>query len=695
MARYNFGGDLASFTILAPSGQSNVVKSQPNATGSVYAARTGGSALTDLLDANGAAATTVSSDTNGFLNRFQGPDGIRALWVDFGGGSRFYIRASDGVTQKMQIDVVSDCGADPTGVADSTAALTAAAALVPTTGGRIYFPPGTYKVSSLADAASLMSFTSKSNLVIDAAEATISNPTSYTADTVTAIFKFDACTNVRVTLGAYVGYTLPTPATHLGYRGCTVVYAINATDGLKVAAKITNARYGVLTGDYASASLGGSKNLDLRLRTSFCGYPVAAYLAEGIRLDVDADDVHRAAYIAGCDDVTGTVRYKNNYVAQVAVLLTDALTSGTDAVAQVAPPANPTTSRGCSNVKLTAIDKGSTTFIADTYVAGISLSRVDPGTAFRNIDVRVHTTATDTVSTTVHGFIINSTANSVWSRYSFNWETTLLLENVKIGGVVDKSATTAAVATGSNGPITLRTDDPAGVTHTATIRNLVIEDFLVRRGTQSYIARLYVRGLATPMVVNRLAGPDAAGTAALYVLVAGSTAQPIFFNECVFATLDMAVVTNALVALGPGTAITAPDADRTVYATGGTLRGTGPRRVTKIITTAALSGANQTLTGAIPAGAVDVRVQARITTALTGASGFQVGVSGDLTRYGDITGTGTGTLLAPTNHAASAFTTTGSYAAATDLIVTAKTANFTAGVIRLAVHYWEYPAVAS
>lgn len=95
MARYNFGGDLASFTILAPSGQSNVVKAQPNATGSVYAARTGGSALTDLLDHNGAAASTITSDADGFVRRFQGPSGYTDLWADFGGGSRFHLRTAD------------------------------------------------------------------------------------------------------------------------------------------------------------------------------------------------------------------------------------------------------------------------------------------------------------------------------------------------------------------------------------------------------------------------------------------------------------------------------------------------------------------------------------------------------------------------------------------------------------------------
>ena len=44
---------------------------------------------------------------------------------------------------------VKDFGADPTGSADSTAAIVAAIAAVPSTGGTVYFPAGTYKFSGL------------------------------------------------------------------------------------------------------------------------------------------------------------------------------------------------------------------------------------------------------------------------------------------------------------------------------------------------------------------------------------------------------------------------------------------------------------------------------------------------------------------------------------------------------------------
>jgi hypothetical protein len=525
--------------------------------------------------------------------------------------------------------------------------------------------------------------------------AVIHDTTVYTNNgALTGLFLVDGCKDFKVSGIEYSGPVLSSPGTLLGYQGATLVRAINGSDDVRVDMRAANCRYGVQTGDYATAATGLCKNLDVKIRGTMIGYPIAAYLADNINVDIDVDGVHRVVYLAGCNTVRGNARYKNQYIAPVACLITDTLTSGSDATAQVAPPANPTTSRGCTDVKLDVTEAGSTTWVADSYVAGISLQRVDP-CVFRDIDISVYTTATDTVSTTIHGWIINSVANGVWSRYTNNWESTIVLDNIKVRGTVDKSATTVTVAGGSNGPITLRTDDPSFPTHFATIRNMVIEDFEVRRGTQIYNARLFVRGLATPMVVDRLVGLDPSGNPALYVSLAGNTTQPVIFNGCSFGTLDLSVVPTALATIGPGTVVGAPDADRTIALRGGTLRGAGPRMQTKHITTAALSGASVTLTGAIPAGATDVRVQGNVVTAITGASGFQVGVTGDLTRYADISAVAANTKMQPTNHAASAFTNAGTYTAATDLIITAKTANFTAGVIRLFVTYWEYPSIAS
>lgn len=694
-----------------------VVRTLRNATVTVRDGATNAVLQTVTADANGRVQfsttdvpTVVIESALGFTQRVTSQDAVEAaagftvsedaavaaLVGDGGSGTRAALdpllspKADKSGTPKS----LADFGVLPTNTAaQNRAGFTAAAA----SGFRdLVLPAGTYQWSAASEGQWMMSWTGAQRIRVRGLNAVINDTTTRTNDgALGGLFLLDGCKDFEVSGIEYVGPTLATPNTLLGYQGATIVRAINATDGVRVDMRATNARYGVQTGDYADPSKGGCRNFTLRLSGSMVGYPFAGYLADKIELDIDVDGVHRAAYIAGCNGVSGTIRYRDQYIAPIAVLITDVLTSGTDAAAQANPTTAPTTSRGCTGIDLRVYEKGSTTYVADSYAVGISLSRVDPGTAFRDIRARVYLTATNTISTTIHGFQIGSTANTIWSRYPFNWEPSILLENISFGGVIDKSATTVATtAGGSNGPVTLRTDDPAGVTHAATIRNLRFDDLLIRRGAVTSIARLYVRGLATPMVVDRLAGPDAAGASALYVLVAGNSAQPVIFNQSSFATLDMSVVPDALVTLGKGTAVTAPDADRTVTTDGGTLRGAGPRRRTKYVTVTGLSGASVTVAGAIPAGSRVEAIQGRVTTAITGASGFQLGVTGDLTKYADRSVTGTGNLVQPEHHAATAWTAP-TYAAAADLIVTAKTSNFTGGVLRLVIHYWEYPALAN
>ena len=73
-------------------------------------------------------------------------------------------------------------------------------------------------------------------------------------------------------------------------------------------------------------------------------------------------------------------------------------------------------------------------------------------------------------------------------------------------------------------------------------------------------------------------------------------------------------------------------------------------------------------------------VSARITTAITGATSFEVGVSGTLGQFG----TGIGVTLGSTNEGM--IGPTGFYSA-TSIILTAAGGNFTAGAVRLSVMY--------
>lgn len=577
---------------------------------------------------------------------------------------------------------VKDYGAKGDGVADDTAAIRAAGAA----GNHLYFPPGNYIASSVADNTALLTFTGQDGVIIDAPEATITNPVEYTADTITPMFKLDACKNVTIRFKKYVGFTLATPATHLGYRGATIVQAINGTNGVKVEGEIINARYGVVSGSYSTPSQGYCKNFDIKLRTSFCGYPVAMYLPEGVRLDIDADDSHRPLYVAGGVDVKGVVRWKNLYIAPVAVLVTDALTGGTDAAAQLDPVGAATTSRGPSDIDILSIDKGSTVFSAETYCIGLSLSRVDPIT-YRNIRLRFSLAATNTLSTTVHGFLINSAAKSIWNRYPYNWEPHVVLDNVKVSGAVDKSATT--ISGGAQGPFTIRTYD-TDATHAGTVRGLSIEGVVIRPGTAGLAAaQLLARGAVTPI---RLRGLNHAGG---WLVVDTSATVPTVLDACDLLTVDVSPITGgSRIILANGTKVAAINGTTTrVEMQGGSVRGAGPVIKTKELT-ATLTGASVTLTGAIPAGCLLLGVQGRITTAITGATGYQVGVTGDLTRWVNRDDTAAGSVFGVNTYAATE-TAPRYYPSNPDIIITARTANFTAGALRIVLSYVEFPALAS
>jgi hypothetical protein len=93
-----------------------------------------------------------------------------------------------------------------------------------------------------------------------------------------------------------------------------------------------------------------------------------------------------------------------------------------------------------------------------------------------------------------------------------------------------------------------------------------------------------------------------------------------------------------------------------------------------------MSGASVTATNFIPANCIVLAVGARITTTITGATSFEVGVSGNLGQFGSGIGLTAGTtnfgLVGPT-----------AFYSATSVIVTAAGPNFTAGAVRLSVHY--------
>lgn len=103
------------------------------------------------------------------------------------------------------------------------------------------------------------------------------------------------------------------------------------------------------------------------------------------------------------------------------------------------------------------------------------------------------------------------------------------------------------------------------------------------------------------------------------------------------------------------------------------------------------SGASSSASNLIPAGAFVLGVTARVITAITGASAFTIGDGSDADKWGAGIA-----LTAGTTTTGAAFTAGPShYAAATSVVLTATTSSFTAGKVRVTVHYIDFTAATA
>ncbi len=93
-----------------------------------------------------------------------------------------------------------------------------------------------------------------------------------------------------------------------------------------------------------------------------------------------------------------------------------------------------------------------------------------------------------------------------------------------------------------------------------------------------------------------------------------------------------------------------------------------------------LSGASTTASAQIPANCIVLSVGARVVTAIAGAPSYEIGVSGNLSQFGSALSASAGAtnygLIGPNP-----------FYSATSLIVTATSGSFTAGQVRLSIHY--------
>jgi hypothetical protein len=92
-----------------------------------------------------------------------------------------------------------------------------------------------------------------------------------------------------------------------------------------------------------------------------------------------------------------------------------------------------------------------------------------------------------------------------------------------------------------------------------------------------------------------------------------------------------------------------------------------------------LSGSSVTTTLTIPAGALVIGISARITIAITGATGFALGIAGEPAAFGAVFGIGAGSL-------AQLPITPRAFALATLVRASAEGGSFTGGALRIACH---------
>jgi hypothetical protein len=106
-----------------------------------------------------------------------------------------------------------------------------------------------------------------------------------------------------------------------------------------------------------------------------------------------------------------------------------------------------------------------------------------------------------------------------------------------------------------------------------------------------------------------------------------------------------------------------------------------------------LSGATATASSLIPAGSLVLGVTARVTTTITGATTFDIGDGSDVYRWGAAIALPATTTSDPTGFTDNTLFWSG--ASAGDVVLTANGSSFTAGAVRVVVHYMSLTAPTS
>jgi hypothetical protein len=472
----------------------------------------------------------------------------------------------------------------------------------------------------------------------------------------------------------YEGPAIANPLVDLGYIGASFVRVTEAAQNTHVIANVKNLRHGVHSGDYTLWDLGYCSGFTGRITGQWVGYPQALYLADECHLDLDVDDVHRVSYLAGCQKITGTYRYKNLYVASIASLLTDSKTSAS-------------TARGVSSYHAKVFDKGSTVYPTNSRAVGISPSWSYDGTTYDDIDLHAVVISTDAIASKI-GHAASYSVDLV-----AEWKTTQKITNLRVSGLLDRSAQTTTEQDVSGEIYISGLSGVHGDGKFVQIEGFSVDDFVYKPGSGSKPRGFWflmpgLVGRASVEGVNFGDAPVYWGTNATSLSqftscrLLGSwpgTSDSPYLSQLAFDNCEITASASQ------------PTTNKRFV---NTLIQGGGTALERFVTELTLAGATTTWSNSLPNNCFILGVTGRVTEAIATGSpaGCLVGVATNTDQFANIATNAAGTTFTPANgDGAQAFYQVGTGS----VVVTRKDAAGTGGKIRLTVDFIRFTPPSS